>query len=96
MKAYTIEEARRILRIGRNTAYEAARSGAIPTIRIGRRIIVPGVALDRLLGAGTAEPASSVAGISLTGIAISDPSDADEQNLGRSRQSKPPRPGTEG
>jgi len=96
MKAYTIEEARRILRIGRNTAYEAARSGAIPTIRIGRRIIVPGVALDRLLGAGTAEPASSVAGISRTAIAISDPSSAHEQNLGRNRKSKPRRPGTEG
>jgi excisionase family DNA binding protein len=54
---YTIEEARRILRIGRNTAYEAARSGAIPTIRIGRRIIVPGIALERLLGAGTTMPA---------------------------------------
>jgi excisionase family DNA binding protein len=58
MKVYTVEEARRILRIGRNTAYEAIRTGAIPALRIGRRIIVPESALDRLLAAGTTESRS--------------------------------------
>ena len=46
---YTIEEAARLLGIGRSTAYEAARRGEIPTIRIGRRLLVPKIALESLL-----------------------------------------------
>ena len=45
----TIEEAAKRLNIGRNQAYEAARSGQLPAFRIGRRWIVPTGALDRLL-----------------------------------------------
>ena len=45
----TIEEAARLLRIGRTGAYEAARRGDLPVIRIGRRMLVPRVALDKLL-----------------------------------------------
>ena len=46
----TIAEAARRLRIGRNGAYEAARRGELPVMRIGRRLLVPRVALERLLG----------------------------------------------
>ena len=46
----TIEEAARALRIGRSAAYEAARRGEIPTIAIGRRLLVPTAALYRLVG----------------------------------------------
>ncbi len=45
----TVPEAAEMLNIGRNQAYEAARRGEIPTIRIGKRILVPRVALDRML-----------------------------------------------
>jgi excisionase family DNA binding protein len=45
----TVWEAARILGVGRNKAYEAARSGEIPTIRIGKRLLVPLAALERLL-----------------------------------------------
>jgi excisionase family DNA binding protein len=45
----TIVEAAKRLRIGRNQAYEAAHRGDIPTIRIGKRWLVPTGALDRLL-----------------------------------------------
>ena len=48
----TVEEAATILGVGRNKAYEAARSGEIPTIRIGRRLLVPRAALERLLAVG--------------------------------------------
>jgi len=48
-KTYKIEEAGRLLGVGRNQAYEAARRGEIPTIRIGKRMLVPKAALDRLL-----------------------------------------------
>ena len=45
----TVPEAARVLGIGRNVAYQAAASGEIPTIKIGRRIVVPRAALERLL-----------------------------------------------
>jgi excisionase family DNA binding protein len=44
-----INVAAKILGISRNTAYEAARTGAIPVVKIGKRLLVPKVALDRLL-----------------------------------------------
>jgi excisionase family DNA binding protein len=50
----TIVEAAKRLRIGRNQAYEAAHRGEIPTIRIGRRWLVPTAALDRMLGSDAA------------------------------------------
>lgn len=39
--AFSIEEAGAMIGLGRNSAYEAARKGDIPTIRIGRLWIVP-------------------------------------------------------
>ncbi len=48
-----MEEAGRLLGIGRNSAYEAASKGEIPTIRIGRRLLVPLVAFERMLDQAT-------------------------------------------
>ena len=45
----TIPETAKILRIGRNSAYEAARRGQIPTVKIGKRLLVPREALERKL-----------------------------------------------
>jgi excisionase family DNA binding protein len=45
----SIEEAARLLGIGRNNAYVAARKGDIPTIRIGKRILVLKEPLRRML-----------------------------------------------
>jgi excisionase family DNA binding protein len=47
----TIDEAAVVLRISRQSAYEAARRGEIPTIRLGRRVLVPRRALEKLIGA---------------------------------------------
>ncbi len=47
---YTVPEAGEKLGIGKNSAYEAAHTGQIPTIRVGRRLLVPRAALDRMLG----------------------------------------------
>jgi excisionase family DNA binding protein len=52
-RVVTINEAAVMLRISRRAAYEAARRKEIPTIRIGRRLLVPLAALERML-AGTA------------------------------------------
>ena len=45
----TVEEAAAALNISRGLAYQAARDGRIPTIRIGRRLLVSRRALERLL-----------------------------------------------
>ncbi len=48
-RVVTVGEAASILRISRGSAYEAARRNEIPTIRIGRRLLVPLAALERML-----------------------------------------------
>jgi excisionase family DNA binding protein len=55
-KTMTIPEFAEEAGIGRNAAYDAAKRGEIPTIRLGRRLLVPREALDRML-ARVMEPA---------------------------------------
>ena len=45
----TIEEVAKRLNIGINQAYQAVNRGELPAFRVGRRWLVPTVALDRLL-----------------------------------------------
>lgn len=45
----TVEEAAQVLGIGRTLAFEMARRGDLPTLRLGRRLVVPHAALMRLL-----------------------------------------------
>lgn len=46
----TVEEVAELLGVGRSCAYDAARRGDIPTMRLGRRLVIPVPALLRLLG----------------------------------------------
>lgn len=46
---YSVNELRKLLGISRGLVYEAIRTGQIPSIRFGRRILVPRFALERLL-----------------------------------------------
>jgi excisionase family DNA binding protein len=48
-KTISVEEAAKILGIGRNSAYEAARNGQLPVIKIGKLLRIPVVALERML-----------------------------------------------
>lgn len=43
------EAGRKYLGLTRSAAYRAAQLGAIPTIRIGRRMVVPIAAMERLV-----------------------------------------------
>ncbi|AWN49477.1 helix-turn-helix domain-containing protein [Methylobacterium currus] len=52
-RTITIEEAGRQLGLSRNSAYQAAGRGEIPTIRIGRRLLVPLIAFERMLDQAT-------------------------------------------
>lgn len=59
----TVEQAGELLGISRRPAYRAARQGEIPTLRLGRRILVPTARLLALLGEAPAQPqAAGVAG----------------------------------
>jgi excisionase family DNA binding protein len=49
----TLNEVASLLRISRGSAYEAAKRKEIPTIRIGRRLLVPSDAFERLLSGNT-------------------------------------------
>jgi excisionase family DNA binding protein len=46
---FSIPEAAQVLGIGRNLAYLGAREGWLPTLRCGRRLVVPRQALEALL-----------------------------------------------
>jgi excisionase family DNA binding protein len=48
---FSVEEAGcEILGLSKCSAYAAAKNGSLPTVRVGRRLIVPRIALERLLG----------------------------------------------
>ena len=46
---YSVVEVGKFLGIGRSKTYELVRSGTIPSLRLGRRIVVPKLALSRFL-----------------------------------------------
>ena len=46
---FTVEEAGRLLGVSRTTAYECVRTRQLPSIRLGRRIVVPRAAIEALL-----------------------------------------------
>jgi len=46
----TVPIAGRMLGLSRNKAYEAAARGEIPTLKFGRRLVVPTMPLRRMLG----------------------------------------------
>ena len=50
----TVPEAADLLGICRNAAYEGVRRGEIPSIRIGKRLVVPRTAFEEMLRNGAA------------------------------------------
>ncbi|MGI8683849.1 MAG: helix-turn-helix domain-containing protein [Acidimicrobiales bacterium] len=53
----TVEEAAQLLGISRALGYELVARGELPSIRLGRRIVVPRRALDALLERASLESA---------------------------------------
>ena len=45
----TVPEAAAMLGISRNFAYQLVREGKLPSIRLGKRILIPRVALEKML-----------------------------------------------
>ena len=46
---YLVDEIARLLGIARGTAYEAIHRGEIPSVRVGRRVLVPRAKFDAWL-----------------------------------------------
>ena len=53
----TVEEAACLLGISRALGYELVARGQLPSVRLGRRIVVPRRALDALLDAASQDSA---------------------------------------
>jgi excisionase family DNA binding protein len=45
----TVPEAAKLLRISRNHCYELVKRGVVPSIRLGKKIVIPRIALDKKL-----------------------------------------------
>ena len=52
-RTFTVPEVATALGISRNACYVAVRNKVIPSLRIGRRVVVPKVVLERLLATDT-------------------------------------------
>ncbi|MBD2760113.1 excisionase family DNA-binding protein [Yimella sp. cx-573] len=48
----TVDEAAVVLGVSRDVAYRAIEAGELPSLRLGRRIVIPAAKLLDLLGAG--------------------------------------------
>lgn len=46
---FTVEEAARLLKIGRTHCFRLVAEGTLPSVRLGRRVLVPRAALEALL-----------------------------------------------
>lgn len=57
---WSVTECAKILRLSRGSAYQGIIEGSIPHIKIGRRILIPKVALQKLLSeAGNGKDSTS-------------------------------------
>ncbi len=45
-----VPDAARLLGIGTTLAWDLVRAGGIPSVKLGRRVLVPRAALERLVG----------------------------------------------
>ena len=52
----SVERAGELLGISRAAAYEAVKTGRIPSLRFGRKIVVPRAALERMATEGGRQP----------------------------------------
>lgn len=56
---YSVEEVAALLGISRAFAYQSVKNGLIPSVRIGKRVLIPRAAFDRLLEVNSKPEASN-------------------------------------
>ena len=57
----TVEEAAKLLGIGKNQAYSAAKRGDLPVMKLGKRYLVLRVPLERILRGEAPAPSKTAA-----------------------------------
>ena len=57
-RTLSVSEAAKVLGISRAHAYDCVRTGEIPSINLGRRVVVPIRALDDLLAGSESSPST--------------------------------------
>src|SRR5262245_8380556 len=55
LRTISVQEAGRLLGLSKNSAYQAAKRGELPTLAFGRRLVVPVAALEAMLRAAGRE-----------------------------------------
>lgn len=55
----TVDEVAQILGIGRRQAYEAVTRGDIPSIKLGKRILISTRVINQMLDTGTVTPSAA-------------------------------------
>lgn len=73
----TVSEAARVLGISRTTAYECVRTGQLRAVRLGRRLVVPRIAITELLapqasGVDTVDTVDTVDAADVVGRVVPD------------------------
>ena len=58
-EAYSPKEVLEMIPISRNALYDAIRRREIPSVRIGKRILIPRLALERWLNGSVETPTSN-------------------------------------
>jgi excisionase family DNA binding protein len=56
-QTYRVDEAVKLLGIGRNGAYEAIARGDLPAIRLGKHLVIAKATINRMLGIVESEAA---------------------------------------
>lgn len=59
---YTVDGFAKLFNISRAAAYQAVKRGEVPSIRIGRRLVIPKAGVDRML-AGNHQPEKTDASV---------------------------------
>lgn len=58
-RTLSVSEAAQILGISRAHAYDCVRSGELPSITLGRRVVVPRQAIEELLARGSSDKSAA-------------------------------------
>lgn len=64
---YTVPEAAKLLRISAAHAYALVSRGELPSLHLGRRILIPRCALESLIAQTSGVPEASTAGLKVHG-----------------------------
>lgn len=59
-RTLSVSEAARVLGISRAHAYDCVRTGELPSISLGRRVVVPRQAIEELLARGSSDDSAAL------------------------------------